>query len=86
MRELTELEIKVLLQCLVQGYKWAAFNGHHVRVLDTEEEPTLKGSMYRVEFDYYTVFGKTLHVPGRFENVGWHILDLETIEYQTSLF
>jgi hypothetical protein len=85
--QISDLELTILHHCLERGYKYATFNGGHVRVLDTDKEPELKGGMYRVELDDdSTYFGDTLFVPGLFNTKEYKVIELSTLSFQDSLF
>ncbi|HAM79578.1 hypothetical protein [Ornithinibacillus bavariensis] len=86
MNNLSELELKILQHCANKGYTYAALNGSHVRVLEGNERPILKGAMHRVESDKETYFGETLFIPGLFQDVGYEVIELKDVTEQLSLF
>ena len=84
MRNLTTLEIDILLHCKRQGYKYAALNGNHVRVLD--KKPYLIGTMHRyLRDDGVTVLGDSLYIPGLFNDVGYGVIKLSDLAKQITL-
>lgn len=87
MRELTDLENRILIHCMEQGYKWAALNDNHLRLFEQNEKPFLKGSMYRIYTkEGWTILGTAINVPGLFQNTGYRLIELSKIEFQQSLF
>lgn len=72
MGDFSELELQILLYCKNQGYRYAAVNDGHVRVMKTNTKPVLVGNMYRVDSENGTTyFGETLFVPGLFKQTGY---------------
>lgn len=65
MGDFSELELQILLYCKNQGYRYAAVNDGHVRVMKTNTK-------YRVDSENGTTyFGETLFVPGLFKQTGY---------------
>ena len=84
MRKLTTLEVDILLHCKQQGYKYAALNGHHVRVLN--KKPHLVGTLHRyLRDDGVTILGDTLDIPGLFNDVGYGVIKLSDLAKQIIL-
>ena len=83
---MTSLERQIIEHLSKLGYTYLAINGNHARVFDTEEKPVLKGSLYRIEKDDWTINGQTIFIPGIFESGKFELVDLKQISIQETLF